>query len=363
MRERAIIIGILRPGEGEKVFRRLEELKELVKTAGGEVVDVIIQRRLKPDPAYYIGKGKAKEISELVQKLRIDMVVFDAKLSPTQLRNLTDIIPSKVLDKIDIVLDIFAQHASSAEAKIQVELAQLQNRLAKLRVAPGYFSRLGGGIGTRGPGETKLEIDRRRILHRISILKRKLKDIERARKERTKRHREFFRVALVGYTSAGKTTLLNALTKSKLKESPSLFTTLDTFTRGMYLNGRTVLVYDTVGFISDLPPQLIAAFRSTLSVANEADLLLVVVDVSKPQFEEDLKVVEETLKAIGAGEKPKIYVFNKIDLLPSKESLERLKEKFDEDNAVFISAKTGENLDNLKEKIWQRMNSVSDKSY
>lgn len=363
MREKTILVGILRPGNSDKVLRRLEELKELVKTAGGEVVDMVIQKRIKPDPAYYIGKGKAKEISELVQKLGIDLVVFDAKLSPAQLRNLTNIIPCKVLDKVDVVLDIFAQHAKSAEAKIQVELAQLQNRLAKLRMSPRYFSRLGGGIGTRGPGETKLEIDRRRILHRISMLKRKLKDIEKARKERTKRHKDFFRVALVGYTSAGKTTLLNALTKSNLKESPSLFTTLDTFTRGMYLNGKTVLVYDTVGFISDLPPQLIAAFRSTLSVAKESDLLLVVVDVSKPQFEEDLRVVEETLKAISAGKKPKIYVFNKIDLLPSEESLERLKERFDEDNAVFISAKTYENLDDLKEKIWQKMNLSFEKGY
>ncbi|MCC6011618.1 GTPase HflX [Candidatus Caldipriscus sp.] len=350
MKERALLVALVKPGESERVYRSLEEFKELVKTAGGEVVDMVIQRRQKVDPGYYVGKGKAKEIAELCQSMKIDMVVFNTRLSPAQLRNLSEIIPCKVLDRVDIVLDIFAQHATTAEAKIQVELAQLQYRLARLRAAPGYFSRLGGGIGTRGPGETKLEIDRRRILQRIAFLRRKLKDVEKARLERMKRHRDFFRVALVGYTSAGKTTLLNVLTKSKLKESPELFTTLDTYTRGMYINGKTILIYDTVGFISELPTQLISAFKSTLAVAKEADLLLVVVDVSKPDFRDNLTVVEETLKEIGAGEKPKIYVFNKIDLIPSKNMLERLMEEFSED-AVFISAKTGENLDLLKEKI------------
>jgi GTP-binding protein HflX len=356
MKERALLVALVRPGESERVYRSLEELKELVKTAGGEVVDMVIQRRQRVDPGYYIGKGKAKEIAELCQSMKIDMVVFNTRLSPAQLRNLSEIIPCKVLDRVDIVLDIFAQHAATAEAKIQVELAQLQYRLARLRVAPGYFSRLGGGIGTRGPGETKLEIDRRRILQRIDFLRRKLKEVEKARLERMKRHRDFFRVALVGYTSAGKTTLLNVLTKSKLKESPELFTTLDTYTRGMYLDGKTILIYDTVGFISELPTQLIAAFKSTLAVAGEADLLLVVVDVSKPDFRDNLTVVEETLKEIGAGEKPKIYVFNKIDLIPSKNMLEKLMEEFSED-AVFISAKTGENLDLLKEKILNALTS------
>jgi GTP-binding protein HflX len=356
MKERALLVALVKPGESERVYRSLEELKELVKTAGGEVVDMVIQRRQKVDPGYYIGKGKAKEIAEFCQSMKIDMVVFNTRLSPAQLRNLSEIIPCKVLDRVDIVLDIFAQHATTAEAKIQVELAQLQYRLARLRAAPGYFSRLGGGIGTRGPGETKLEIDRRRILQRIAFLKRKLKEVEKARLERMKRHRDFFRVALVGYTSAGKTTLLNVLTKSKLKESPELFTTLDTYTRGMYIDGKTILIYDTVGFISELPTQLIAAFKSTLAVAKEADLLLVVVDVSKPDFRDNLTVVEETLKEIGAGEKPKIYVFNKIDLIPSKNMLEKLMEEFGED-AVFISAKTGENLDLLKEKILQALTS------
>jgi len=354
MRERALLVAIVGPGESERVYRSLEELRDLVKTAGGEVVDMMIQRRPKADPAYYIGKGKAREIAEICQKMKIDMVVFNTRLSPSQLRNLSEIISCKVLDRVDIVLDIFAQHAATAEAKIQVELAQLQYRLARLRAAPGYFSRLGGGIGTRGPGETKLEIDRRRILRRIALLKKRLKEVERARVERMKRHRDFFRVALVGYTSAGKTTLLNALTKSKLKESPELFTTLDTYTRGMYLNGKTVLIYDTVGFISDLPTHLIAAFRSTLAVAKEADLLLVVVDASKSDFRDNLRVVEETLKDIGADDRPKIYVLNKIDLIPSKNMLERLMEEFGED-AVFISAKTGENLEILKEKILQAL--------
>jgi GTPases len=331
MKERALLVALVRPGESERVYRSLEELKELVKTAGGEVVDMVIQRRQRVDPGYYVGKGKAKEIAELCQSMKIDMVVFNTRLSPAQLRNLSEIIPCKVLDRVDIVLDIFAQHAATAEAKIQVELAQLQYRLARLRAAPGYFSRLGGGIGTRGPGETKLEIDRRRILQRIAFLRRKLKEVEKARLERMKKHRDFFRVALVGYTSAGKTTLLNVLTKSKLKESPELFTTLDTYTRGMYIDGKTILIYDTVGFISELPTQLIAAFKSTLAVAKEADLLLVVVDVSKPDFRDNLTVVEETLKEIGAGEKPKIYVFNKIDLIPSKNMLERLMEEFGED--------------------------------
>jgi GTP-binding protein HflX len=175
MKERALLVALVKPGESERVYRSLEELKELVKTAGGEVVDMVIQRRQKVDPGYYIGKGKAKEIAELCQSMKIDMVVFNTRLSPAQLRNLSEIIPHKVLDRVDIVLDIFAQHAATAEAKIQVELAQLQYRLARLRVAPGYFSRLGGGIGTRGPGETKLEIDRRRILQRIAFFEEKVK--------------------------------------------------------------------------------------------------------------------------------------------------------------------------------------------
>ena len=353
MREKAIVVAVARPEDLSEAQRSIDELIDLLDTAGVDVVDIVVQKRRKIDPAYYIGKGKAREIGELAQRLGVDAVVFDARLSPKHVRNLSSIIPVKVLDRVDVILDIFAQHAGSAEAKIQVELAQLQHRLARLRVDPGALSRLGGGIGTRGPGETKLEIDRRRIQARIARLKRKLKKVEKVRQQKTKQQRYFFRVALVGYTSAGKSTLMNRLTKSRFKESPQLFTTLDTFTRAAWIKGATILVSDTVGFISNLPTELVAAFRSTLMVANEADLLLVVVDVSKPDFERDIEVVERTLKRIGAGDKPKIYVFNKIDLLPSRYMLERLKDRYEGEEVVFISAKTGEGIEELKDKIYE----------
>ena len=352
-REKAIVVAVARPEDLSEAQRSIDELIDLLDTAGVDVVDIVVQKRRKIDPAYYIGKGKAREIGELAQRLGVDAVVFDARLSPKHVRNLSSIIPVKVLDRVDVILDIFAQHAGSAEAKIQVELAQLQHRLARLRVDPGALSRLGGGIGTRGPGETKLEIDRRRIQARISRLKRKLKKVEKVRQQKTKQQRYFFRVALVGYTSAGKSTLMNRLTKSRFKESPQLFTTLDTFTRAAWIKGATILVSDTVGFISNLPTELVAAFRSTLMVANEADLLLVVVDVSKPDFERDIEVVERTLRRIGAGDKPKIYVFNKIDLLPSRYMLERLKDRYEGEEVVFISAKTGEGIEELKDKIYE----------
>ncbi len=352
MREKAVVVSVVRPDALSEAQRSLDELIALLETAGVETVDVIVQKRRKVDPAFYIGKGKAKEVAELVEKLGVDAVVFNARLSPKHVRNLSKVIPVKVLDRVDVILDIFAQHAGSSEAKIQVELAQLQHRLARLRVDPGALSRLGGGIGTRGPGETKLEIDRRRIQARINRLKKKLQKIEKVRRQKTKQQRYFFRVALVGYTSAGKSTLMNRLTKSNFKESEQLFTTLDTFTRAAWIKGATVLISDTVGFISDLPAELIAAFRSTLMVANEADLLLVVVDVSKPGFERDIEVVERTLRRIGAGDKPKVYVFNKIDLLPSQYMLERLKDRYAGEEVVFVSAKTGEGVEELKEKIY-----------
>ncbi|NPA80175.1 MAG: GTPase HflX [Thermotogae bacterium] len=352
MREKAIVVSVAHPNDLAEAQRSIDELVALLDTAGVDVVDVIVQKRRRIDPAFYVGKGKAKEIGELAQHLNVDAVVFDARLSPKHVRNLSSVIPVKVLDRVDVILDIFAQHAGSSEAKLQVELAQLQHRLARLRVAPGALSRLGGGIGTRGPGETKLEIDRRRIQSKIVKLKRKLRKIEKVRQQKTKQQRYFFRVALVGYTSAGKSTLMNRLTKSHFKESEKLFTTLDTFTRAAWINGATILVSDTVGFISNLPTELIAAFRSTLMVANEADLILVVVDVSKPDFERDIEVVESTLRKIGAGRKPRIYVFNKIDLLPSRVMLERLMDRYAGEEVVFVSAKTGEGLEDLKAKIY-----------
>ncbi|NPB03811.1 MAG: GTPase HflX [Thermotogae bacterium] len=351
MRERALVVAAADPRNLIEAQRSLDELIDLLDTAGVDVVDVVVQKRRRIDPAFYIGKGKAREVGELVRQLKVDAVVFNAKLSPKHVRNLSTIIPVKVLDRVDIILDIFAQHAGSAEAKIQVELAQLQHRLARLRVDPGALSRLGGGIGTRGPGETKLEIDRRRIQYRINRLKKRLQKIERVRQQKTKRQRLFFRAALVGYTSAGKSTLMNRLTRSNFKESEKLFTTLDTFTRAAWIKGATILVSDTVGFISDLPTELIAAFRSTLMVANESDLLLVVVDVSKPDFERDMEVVVDTLRHIGAGGRPKLYVFNKIDLLPSRYMLERLKHRYEGEDVVFTSAKTGEGIEDLKEAI------------
>src|SRR5213083_2290401 len=296
----------------------LDELRELATSAGARIIDEVIQHRDRPDPATFIGKGKVEELHEEVVVEGVDVVIFDGELSPSQAKNLQEALDTKVVDRTGLILDIFARRARSKEGKLQVELAQLEYRLTRLAGYRDYLSRLGGGIGTRGPGETKLEMDRRQIRHRISTLK---KDIEQIRKHR-QLHRERRKkdglplVSLVGYTNAGKSTLFAALSKEDTLVSSRLFSTLDTLIRRIKLGGEfPVLISDTVGFIRKLPHQLVSAFRATLEEVVEADLILHVIDVSDEDWEEKRQVVLDVLKEIGAGDHPMLTVYNKADLL------------------------------------------------
>src|SRR5881296_1426074 len=330
----------------------LDELRELATSAGARIIDEVIQHRERPDPATFIGKGKVKELHEEVVVEGVDVVIFDDELSPSQARNLEEALETKVVDRTGLILDIFARRARTKEGKLQVELAQLEYRLTRLTGHRDYLSRLGGGIGTRGPGETKLEMDRRQIRHRISTLKR---DIEQIRKHR-QLHRERRRrdqlplVSLVGYTNAGKSTLFRALSKEDTLISSRLFSTLDTLIRRIQLgNHIPILISDTVGFIRKLPHQLVSAFRATLEEVVQADLILHVVDASDPDHEEKHRVVLDVLKEIGARRCPLLTIYNKADLLDKGKTSE-LAGLMDA-NGLIVSAVTGDGLDRLVEEI------------
>lgn len=329
----------------------LEELRRLTDTAGADVVDAVLQRKDRPDPATYLGKGKAQEVRDVVRGRGADTVIIDEELSPGQLRNLEEIFGCKVLDRTALILDIFAQHAHSAEGKLQVELAQLRYFLPRLRGWGESMSRLGGGIGTRGPGETKLEVDRRRINKRIAKLRRDLVDLERNR-ETKRRERVRHRVpsvALVGYTNAGKSTLLNRLTHAGVLVEDRLFSTLDPTTRRLDLpDGRSCVLTDTVGFVRRLPHALVEAFKSTLEEAVRADLLLHMLDGGGADPESQYRAVREVLGEIGAAEVPEMTVVNKIDLVDEM-TLARLRRALPE--ASFASAATGEGLETLLERL------------
>lgn len=327
----------------------LDELRELAVSAGARVVGEMIQHRKHPDPATYIGKGKTEELKEAVLTEGANMVIFDDDLSPSQNRNLAEALETKVVDRTGLILDIFARRARTKEGQLQVELAQLNYRLTRLTGYSDYLSRLGGGIGTRGPGETKLEMDRRKIRHRIATLRR---EIEAIRKHR-QLHREHRRrdrlplVSLVGYTNAGKSTLFRALAREETLVSSRLFSTLDTLIRKIQLGGkRPVLISDTVGFIRKLPHQLVSAFRATLEEVVESDLILHVVDVSDPGRDQKREVVLDVLDEIGAGDHPRFTIYNKLDLLGPDDSLPLLKS-----NEFVVSAVTGEGLAELVEHI------------
>lgn len=351
--EKALLVGFATNSQEKwKEIDSLEELKLLTETAGAEVFEAIIQVREEPDPAYLIGKGKVKQIQNIVNTYGLDIVIFNRELTPSQHRNLERDIGVKVIDRTELILDIFAQHARTAEAKIQVELAQLEYRMSRLIGKGWELSRLGGGIGTRGPGEKKLEVDRRRIIDRIVFLKRKLKDIERTKELHRKKRQSLFKVTLVGYTNAGKSTIMNKLTDAHQVVEDKLFATLDTVTRRLKDSkpSTPVLISDTVGFIENLPPTLVASFRATLGVVREADLLIHVIDISHPRVEERIEVVEKVLNEIGCDMHTKLLVFNKIDIILDLAPLmERLKHRYPD--ALFVSALTGENLDLLKDKI------------
>src|SRR5437773_6852 len=331
----------------------LDELRELATSAGARVIDEVIQRRDRPDPATYIGKGKVEEIREQVVLEGVDVVIFDDELSPSQAKNLEEALDTKVVDRTGLILDIFARRARTKEGKLQVELAQLTYRLSRLAGYSAHLSRLGGGIGTRGPGETKLEMDRRQIRHRISTLKRETEQIRKHRQLHRERRRrdQLPLVSLVGYTNAGKSTLFRALSKENTLISRRLFSTLDTLIRRIQL-GRDfpVLISDTVGFIRKLPHQLVSAFRATLEEVVESDLILHVIDGSDPDHDEKRTVVLNVLEEIGSGNHPMLTVFNKMDLVPDSERAVS--------ETVYVSAVTGEGLDRLVDEIVREVNSV-----
>ncbi len=343
--ERVILVGVS-TGDHDDTEQSLDELGDLVKTAGAVPVGKVIQNREAMHPGTYVGKGKIEEIKELLWELDATGIVCDDELSPAQMNNLTDLLETKVMDRTLVILDIFAGRASTSEGKIQVELAQLRYRQSQLTGAGKALSRLGGGIGTRGPGEKKLEIDRRLIKDRIAQLNRELKDVKRhrelTREQRKRNHVPV--VAIVGYTNAGKSTLLNTLTDAGILEEDQLFATLDPTTRNLKLpSGQEILLTDTVGFIRKLPHHLIEAFRSTLEEAKYADIILHVVDASNPQMDEQMFVVYETLQRLEVMNKPVITAFNKMDRVGEAITVR----DFQADKIVQISAKSGENLEQL----------------
>lgn len=345
--ERVILVGVCLPGQ-EDIEASLEELSELAKTAGAVTVGKVVQSRDQVHPGTYVGKGKIDEIKSLLWELDATGIICDDELSPAQMKNLQDELDAKVMDRTLVILDIFAARASTSEGKIQVELAQLKYRQTRLAGFGTAMSRLGGGIGTRGPGEKKLEMDRRLIKNRIALLNRELKSVKQHR-EVTREKRAKSRIpvaAIVGYTNAGKSTLLNALTGADILAEDKLFATLDPTTRSLKLpSGQEILLTDTVGFIRKLPHHLVDAFKSTLEEAKYADFIIHVVDASNPQWDAQMHVVYMTLQDLGVVDKKILTVFNKCDRITGEEILQ----DFRADKTLRISAKTGMGLDTLKE--------------
>lgn len=347
--ERVILVGI-DTGNEDAANRSLDELSELAKTAKAAVVGRLIQPRESAHPGTYIGKGKLTELKDLIWETDATGIICDDELTSAQLGNLEEELSCKIIDRTLLILDIFAARAVSGEGKIQVELAQLRYRASRLAGLGRSLSRLGGGIGTRGPGEKKLEMDRRLIRERISRLKKELKDVEKHRELiRTQRKQSGLKVAaLVGYTSAGKSGIENALTNAGILEDAMLFSTLDTTTRSLVLdNTQEILVTDTVGFIRKLPHHLVEAFKSTLEEAKYADIIIHVVDASNPQMDEQMHVVYDTLRQLGAADRPVITLFNKQDKLESAGSYR----DFQAEYSIPASAKTGEGLAELKKAL------------
>jgi len=366
--ERAVLVGVIRPGEKpEETKEYLDELAFLVDTAGGLVEKNFTQKMLKPDRATFVGTGKLEEIKAYVQSEEIDMVVFDDELSPSQLRNIEREMQVKILDRSNLILDIFAGRAQTSQAKTQVELAQLQYLLPRLTRLWTHLERQKGGIGMRGPGESQIESDRRMILDKISLLKGRLKLIDKQNETQRKNRTELIRVALVGYTNVGKSTIMNMISKSEVFAENKLFATLDTTVRKVVIDNLPFLLSDTVGFIRKLPHHLVECFKSTLDEVREADVLIHVVDVSHPSFEDQINVVNETLKDLGARDKQTIMLFNKIDAYVSPESeetedeekvtltLDDFKKSWMAHNnapALFISALHKENVEEFKSLLY-----------
>ena len=354
-RERIVLAGVtLGRADAEATDASMDELARLVDTAGADPVARVLQQRETPDRATYVGQGKVEELRMVSESLDADTVVFDNELTPAQQGNLEASLKRSALDRTAVILDIFAQNASSPEGRAQVELAQLRYRLPRLRRSGKTFSQQGGGIGTRGPGETQLEVDRRRLMRRVSRLESDLRRIRKNRSTQSKARRRTSNraVAIVGYTNAGKSTLLNRLTDAGVLVQDRLFATLDATTRRLQLpGGEAVYVSDTVGFIRKLPHQLVEAFKSTLDVVVDADLLVHVVDASDPDPEGSIAAVRTVLDEIGAGEVPELYVFNKADIDPA--TAQRLVER--DPGSVAVSSTTGEGIDDLLAVVARRL--------
>jgi GTP-binding protein HflX len=352
-RERAVAVALVLDGrERATVLEHLDELIQLADTAGADVVDQVLQGRDRPDTASWLGKGKAEHLKAVADELQADLILADDDLTPAQARNLEKLVGRPVVDRSALILDIFARRARTREARTQVELAQLKYLLPRLTRAWSHLERQRGGIGGRGPGETQLETDRRLVRTRIRQLEEELERIQRQRVTRRKGREEQYKVALVGYTNVGKSTLLNRLTGAEVLVEDRLFATLDATVRRLELDdGTEVLLTDTVGFIRKLPHHLVASFRSTLAEAAEADLLLHVVDLSHPQWESQLQSVREVLHELGAAETPVVHVFNKVDRVEDPVLLQRAATTFEP--AVLVSATQGLRLEHLLERVRQ----------
>jgi GTP-binding protein HflX len=375
--EKVVLVGIITPNETpEQEKEYLEELQFLVETAGGQTVKNFTQKMLRPERSTFVGTGKLEEIKEFVIAEEIDIVVFDDELTPSQLRNIENELQVKILDRSNLILDIFANRAQTAQAKAQVELAQLQYLLPRLTRLWTHLERQKGGIGMRGPGESQIETDRRLILNKIDLLKDKLKLIDRQNETQRKNRHQLVRAALVGYTNVGKSTIMNMISKSEVFAENKLFATLDTTVRKVVIENVPFLLSDTVGFIRKLPHHLVECFKSTLDEVREADILIHVVDVSHPNFEDQIRTVNETLKELGAVDKKIITVFNKIDAYqpiqasPEEHAAQLTLEDFkhswmakNNSPAIFISALKKENVDEFRALLYEHVKAIHTERY
>ena len=380
-KEKAILIGVITPEQNKNQAQEyLEELAFLAKTAGAIPLKKITQKLSVPNNKTFIGKGKIEEVKQLVKELEVELIIFDDDLSPVQLRNVERILECKILDRSNLILDIFASRARTANAKTQVELAQYQYLLPRLTRMWTHLERQKGGIGMRGPGETQIETDRRIIGQKIALLKKQLEKIDKQKITQRKGRGNMIRLALVGYTNAGKSTLMNQLSKSEVFAEDKLFATLDITIRKVVIENIPFLLADTVGFIRKLPHQLVDSFKSTLDEVRESDLLIHIVDISNPNFESQIEVVNQTLSEIGVSDKPMILVFNKTDaftfvekdeddLSPKRKeniSLEELQKTWIskmEDNTIFISALNKTNFEDLRKLLYEKVKLLHIKRY
>ncbi|MBL7692739.1 MAG: GTPase HflX [Flavipsychrobacter sp.] len=377
--EKAILVGLVYKQQTETMTREyLDELAFLAETAGAAAIKTFMQKLPKPDSKTFVGKGKLEEIKEFAHAKGATLVIFDDELTGSQIGNITDAIGIRTIDRSDLILDIFASRAKTAQAKVQVELAQYQYLLPRLKGMWKHLERQGGGIGSRGPGETEIETDRRLVKDKIALLRKKLQEIDKQAQTQRKERGVYIRVALVGYTNVGKSTLMNILSKSEVFAENKLFATLDTTTRKVVYEQTPFLLSDTVGFIRKLPHHLVESFKSTLDEVREADCLLHVVDISHPGYEDQMGVVNKTLQEIGAFDKPMITIFNKMDLYEQnvfdpwledevkQDMLHQLEERWQEltnNSAIFVSAIQKRNIDGLRNTVLTRVKQLYEERY